>query len=1443
MYGVEVETGSQEEMGMVLETFHPAVRAWFEERFGKPSPPQEEGWPVIGRGENALILAPTGSGKTLAAFLKCLDTLYQEGDSLSPGVQVLYISPLKALNNDIYRNLEVPLQGIAAKAAEMGITLPVITSGIRTGDTPQRQRAAMVKHPPHVLITTPESLYLLLTSNARRILQTVRYMIVDEIHAISGTKRGVHLSLSLERLEALLPTAPVRIGLSATQRPLEEIARYLGGVDRPVRIIDTGSRKQLDLMVEVPMADMRFLPEGSTWPPIYQRILERVSEHKSTLVFVNSRGLAERLTDRLNDLAGRETAKVHHGSVSRERREMVEADLKAGRLPCLVATSSLELGIDVGAVDLVIQIESPKSVARGLQRVGRAGHVIGAASKGRLIPKFRGDLLETACIVREMKRGRVEETHVPTNALDVLAQQIVAMTAMDEWRVDELLALLRRSYCYRDLSERQLNTVLEMLSGRYPSDEFREFRPRIVWDREVGTIRGREGSRSLAVLSGGTIPDRGYYGVYLAGTDVKLGEMDEEFVYESRVGEVFLLGTNTWRIQSIEHDRITVSDALGAQPKMPFWKGDGLGRPYEMGVNLGRFTREVAERLSDPALPAWLEAECNLDRSAATNLIQYLKDQVDAAGAIPTDRQVVVERYQDEAGDARLVILSPFGGRVNLAWSIVLKRRIRQFVGIDAEVTTNDDVIHFRLPGADRPVDLAQLLRIDPDEAMELLLEEVGNTPLFGAYFRMSAGRALVLPRPRPGRRRPFWLQRMKAADLLEVARRYEEFPIVLETYREVLRDVLDMEGLRQVLTSLQDGSLAVEAVQTDGPSPMAATILLQFVADNMYMGETPRAERRGAMLSLNRDLLREILGAEQLRELLDPRAIALVEERLQRRAEAWRPRHADETEDLLRQLGDLTEAELKERGVDPAWLEQLARERRAALVRVHGEERWISLDDRGLYADPGGNAGAVIRRFARNRGPFQPEAVTGRYGLDSETVHRYLSVLQAEGLIVAGEYTQGVTGREYCDLEVLQQIHRQTLSLLRQEVEPVTPEVYARFLLQWQEVGAGRQPRPTGRQAGPPQALERVIAQLQGLQLPAELWEREILPSRVPGYQPPWLDQLCAAGELHWAAGPGSRVALHLPGDLPAFASRFGGDPPAGLTPERERVLHALGQAGADFLGGIARAAGLPPAATLEVLWDLAWLGLVTNDTFDPLRQALRVSKAAAKRGSPLGLRGGTGRWWLTSRLGGDLPGPAAVESYARLLLGRYGVVTREMADADDSPFPWGEVLQTLKRMEWKGQVRQGYFVAGLTGSQFARPEVVDRLRRARDESGTADAPTLLPSLDPANPYGSIFPWPEGARLTRLPSTYLIMANGLPVLGVEAFGKRLTPLAPLEGERLRAALATLPALLRAPAPFRPVRRIEVEQWGDQPVLQSPVADLLCEIGFERAPRKLVYYP
>ena len=756
--------------------FSPAVAGWFQRSFAEPTPAQHQGWPPIARGEHTLLLAPTGSGKTLAAFLAAIDRLTGQPPA---GTKVLYVSPLRALNHDIEKNLRAPLAGIQCDRQ--------ISVGLRTGDTSQAERAALRRHPPDILITTPESLYLMLTSGARDTLGGVETVIVDEIHAMAGGKRGVHLALSLERLDHLCGRHVQRVGLSATQRPLAEVASYLGGVGREVTVVDAGSRKPLDLEVIVPVPDMRELgglptvegePRQSIWPAIYPRLLELVQAHRSTLVFVNNRRAAERIANRLNALAGEDVARAHHGSIAREQRLEIEELLKNGSLPALVATSSLELGIDMGAIDLVVQIESPKSVAAGLQRVGRAGHQVGEPSVGRFFPKFRGDLLETAVVTRRMREGEIEHTRVPRQPLDVLAQQIVACVAMDDWDVGELHDLMRGAHSYRELSREQFEGVLDMLAGRYPSDEFAELRPRLVWDRTAGRLRARSGSRRLAVTSSGTIPDRGLYGVFLADSGARVGELDEEMVYEARQGEVFQLGASSWRIEQITRDRVLVSPAPGVPGKIPFWKGDRVGRPYELGRAVGEAAR--TRRFGE------------LDELAASNLHAYLDDQQEATGVVPSDRHIVVERFRDEIGDWRVCVLSPFGGRVHAPWAMAVEARMSEALGLEVEATWSDDGIAIRLPDSDAapPTDL---IAVPPDDLDDLLVTRVSQSPLFAGRFRENAARALLLPRRRPGIRMPLWQQRLKAHDLQQVAIRFGSFPILLETYREVLSDVFEV--------------------------------------------------------------------------------------------------------------------------------------------------------------------------------------------------------------------------------------------------------------------------------------------------------------------------------------------------------------------------------------------------------------------------------------------------------------------------------------------------------------------------------------------------------------------------------------------------------------------------------------------------------------------------
>ncbi|HEY0343220.1 MAG TPA: DEAD/DEAH box helicase, partial [Solirubrobacteraceae bacterium] len=1325
---------------MPLSQFQPVVRAWFESAFDGPTEVQAQAWPAIATGEHTLISAPTGSGKTLAAFLWALDRLAREP---AEHTRLVYVSPLKALAYDIDRNLRAPLRGIGAD----------LTVGVRTGDTPQRNRAAMRRNPPDILITTPESLYLMLSSGAREMLTGVEAVIVDEIHAVAATKRGSHLALTLERLSAIQNPAhpgrePQRIGLSATQNPLEEVGRFMVGPRRTCTIVDTGARKPLDLQICVPVESMvepeqhvaaeQVDPFGaltgtsneatrrSIWPAIYPEILKLVEQHRSTIVFVNARRGAERLALRLNELANvdlpdgvprREIARAHHGSLAREERLVVEEMLKAGELPCLVATSSLELGIDMGAVDLVLQVESPKSVARGLQRIGRAGHNVGDVSKGRIFPKFRADLLECAVVTKLMRDGEIEPTVVPRNALDVLAQHIVSIAASavdsdaDAIAVDDLYALVTRTHSYAELSRPLLENVLDMLDGRYPSQEFGELRPRLVWDRVGGTIRARKGARQLAVTNAGTIPDRGLFSVTLPDGR-RVGELDEEMVYEARAGQTFLLGASTWRIEEIGRDRVIVTPAPGAPGAVPFWKGDGVGRPKQLGEAIGAFSRWAVEQDAQT-----LQAEYDLDEFAARNLLAFLHEQQDATRVLPSDRTIVVERFRDEIGDWRLCVLSPHGGRVHAAWGLALSRRIRERYGLESDAIWSDDGIIVHLPDADEPPS-AELVMVEPDELEDAVVAELASSALFGARFRENAGRALLIPRAYPGKRTPLWQQRLKSQSLLEVARRYPDFPIILETYRECLRDVLDVPGLQELLRALHARELSLVEVETPTASPFATSLLFDYVATYMYEGDTPNAERRAAALSLDRELLRELLGQEELRELIDPAALEQVEADLQHRSDRTRAETRDALADVLRRLGDLTRAEVADRvlaGVDPdAMLEALTGERRAIRLRIGGEQRWVAADDAGLYRDalgavpPGGLPEAftadvpdalakLLARYARTHGPFETADVRARYGVDPTAV---LERLERDGELVRGELRPG--GRpgepEWCDPEVLRRLRRASLAALRKEIEPTDQRALAAFLPSWQ--GVDRHPAAG---AGIDR-LREVLVPLQGLALPAEAWERDVLPRRVGAYSPTWLDQLCAAGEIVWV-GAGTlgrstgRVALYFRDDAEAIGRpAFKGERPS----EREHDLIRERLAAAPcFFTDLLAEVDVAPEQVQEALWDLVWAGEVTNDAFAPLR-APRLTLARARQAPRHGARrfsarrGGAqpnswahppGRWALTDTIFRREPEPGQRRrTLAELLLERYGIVTREQVLAEGIPGGFSILYDALSQLETLG-------------------------------------------------------------------------------------------------------------------------------------------------------------
>jgi ATP-dependent Lhr-like helicase len=1484
-----------------LAPFSAATRRWFEASFEGPTEAQVGGWAAIAGGDNALICAPTGSGKTLASFLWGIDKLAREPE-LGTGVKLVYISPLKALSYDIERNLRAPLRGIGAE----------IAVGLRTGDTSQKDRRAMAKTPPDILITTPESLYLMMSSSVREILTGVEAVIVDEIHAVAQTKRGSHLALTLERLDHMVRTEGgreeglQRIGLSATQRPLERIAQFLVGPKRKCKIVDAGTRKDLDLEIVVPVEDMAdpgapaYPSENGTaqpseiepsahvrsiWPAIYPKLLELVQEHTSTIIFVNNRRAAERLAKRMNELANGEgeqelpatehgghdeakakrhedtgepleyveIARAHHGSLSHEERTLVEEMLKSGDLPCLVATSSLELGIDMGAVDLVIQVESPKSVTRGLQRIGRAGHGIGETSKGRIFPKYRGDLLECAVVARRMREGEIEETTIPQNPLDVLAQHLVSMAALDEWQVDDVEGVVTATQSFHDLSREQLENVLDMLDGRYPSDRFAELRPRIVWDRLEGTIHGRKGSRQLVVTNAGTIPDRGLYGVHLPDGR-RVGELDEEMVYEARPGQTFLLGASTWRIEEITRDRVIVTPAPGAPGAVPFWRGDGVGRPAELGKAIGAFAREAVNRE-----PEELAKEYDLDSRAANNLVTYLREQQDATRVVPSDETIVVERFRDEIGDWRLCILSPYGGRVHAAWGLALAGKIRNERDLEADAIWSDDGIVIHLPDADEPPP-ADLVLVDPQELEDLIVGELSGSALFGARFRENASRSLLIPRAYPGKRTPLWQQRLKSQSLLEVARDFPRFPVILETYRECLQDVLDLPALADILEKLHARSLSLVEVETPTASPFASSLLFDYVATYMYEGDTPNAERRAAALALDRDLLRELLGQEELRELIDPEALEEVEEQLQHRTEAGRAGDRDALQQLLRNIGDLTIEEAGARVSEgysaKSMLEKLAGERRIAKVRIAGEERWIASEDAGLYRDALGvppppglpetfladhpdAMRALVRRYARTHGPFPTGQLAHRYGVDPGPA---LRELESEGALVRGELLPGGTEREWCDSDVLRRVRRASLARLRKEVEAADRTDLARFLPSWQNVDAFR------RAGAGPDRLREALVPLQGVALTPKVWETDVLPRRLGAYSQNWLDQLCTSGEVIWI-GAGSlgrsdgRVALYFREDV-----RLAGPPPANgkLEIPQGEVHDAIRErlaAGPSFWLDLVADIAHPSEDLHNALWDLAWAGEVTNDAFSPLRAPrLRAVPKAERAGRRFARRRSTagaavqGRWSLTAPIFAGAPGPGArLRAQAELMMERYGIVTRETVLAEGVPGGFSTLYSELGNLELLGTARRGYFVEGLGGAQFALPGAVERLRSLPEAQGQY---LVLAATDPANPYGASLPWPKlegGRRPGRTPGAYLLLRDGEPEVFVERGGRGLLRLRTMDEEELGGAMRALAEAVTA----QHLPKLAIEKLDGEAVIGSGHEEALIGAGFSRGPRKL----
>ncbi|GGJ77383.1 DEAD/DEAH box helicase [Pilimelia anulata] len=1569
MVGVTGDAGAG---GAPAPRFGAATRAWFDSAFAGPTPAQAGAWAAIAAGEHALVVAPTGSGKTLAAFLWSLDRLAATPAPADRArrCRVLYVSPLKALAVDIERNLRGPLAGIRQAAARLGEPLPGITVGMRTGDTPAEERRGFTRNPPDILITTPESLFLLLTSGAREALAGVETVIVDEVHAVAATKRGAHLAVSLERLDALLPRPAQRIGLSATVRPIEEVARFLGG-SAPVTVVQPPAEKTFELTVEVPVEDLTALADGphdedsgtrrpSIWPAIEERVLDLVLAHRSTIVFANSRRSAERLCARLNEIAaeraeaaagdgtgdpagapadggaapggsaavdgsaavngggaaaagggaatggsaagrpgaagrsgagGRGTgmpveivaqsgvaagapgvvARAHHGSVSREERKHIEEALKAGELPAVVATSSLELGIDMGAVDLVVQIEAPPSVAAGLQRVGRAGHRVGAISRGVVFPKHRGDLISCAVVTGRMVDGAIEALRYPRNALDVLAQQIVAMVALDEWSVDDLAAVVRRAAPYAELPDSALHAVLDMLAGRYPSTAFAELRPRLVWDRATDRLTGRPGAQRLAVTSGGTIPDRGLFGVFLAGAEraARVGELDEEMVYESRVGDVFLLGSSSWRIEDITPDRVLVSPAPGQAARMPFWKGDSQGRPAELGTAIGARIRALAAA-GDEAAGADLRAG-GLDDRAADNLLAYLRDQRDATRHLPDDRTVVVERFRDELGDWRLAVHCVLGARVNGPWALAIGARLRERYGVDAQVLPADDGIVVRLPDTTDEPPGADLVTFDPDEIEAVVHETVGGSAMFAARFRECAARSLLLPRRDPRRRQPLWQLRQRSAQLLEVARDFPEFPVTLEAARECLQDSFDVPELVALMRRLGGRRTRLVEVETPRPSPFARSLLFGYLGAFVYEGDAPLAERRAAALALDSTLLGELLGRVELRELLDPAVVAATTAEAGWHTDSRRPRGPEDVAELLRVLGDLSEAELAARGADPDWVAGLAAARRAIDVRIAGEPRWLAVEDAARVRDALGAAlpvgvpaaylepvadplGDLLARYARTHGPFTAAAAAARFGLGVSVVEQGLRQLAARGRVVPGEFSD-LAGAQWCDAEVLRLLRRRSLAALRREIEPVPPGALATFLPGWQQLDRGRGV----------EGVAAAVEQLQGLPLPASALERLVLPGRVTDYTPAHLDALCASGEVVWAgagglAGGDGRVVLAYADAAPLLLPPP--DDTLDPTPLHAAILDALDGAlfFRDLADRVARAgqAAEDPALAAAV-WDLVWAGALTNDTLAPLRAALGGGGAHRARPAPgrtryrrpgriaLPARAGpptmAGRWYRTPERDTDPTRRAA--AYADALLERYGVVTRGAVAAEGNPGGFAAVYPVLAALEERGAARRGYFVDGLGAAQFALPGAVDRLRSARPPRGAA---RVLAATDPANPYGAALPWPDravesaddpaggraGHRAGRKAGALVVTVDGELALYVERGGRTLLSYTD-DPAALAAAGTALAGAVRSGA----LGALSVERADGATIHTTPLATALTAAGFRVTPRGL----
>lgn len=1501
---------SKSQSDTVLARFSPAIRRWFSAAFAAPTPVQKAAWQAIASGEHALVIAPTGSGKTLAAFLTAIDTLFQvRTDQPAPTrettTRILYISPVKALAADVQRNLNLPLTGVYAERQALNEPEITLNIGMRSGDTPSAERARLLRRPPDILITTPESLFLMLTSKARTTLQGVTTVIVDEVHAVAGSKRGSQLALSLERLDALLPQPAQRIGLSATVRPVERVAAFLGGC-QPVQVVNPAADRTLHLTIEVPVEDMTDIASaddltgeastasGSIWPHIEARILQQVMAHRATLVFVNSRGLAEKLTARLNarylakqtaderdtERADEIIVRSHHGSVSKEQRGEIEAALKQGRLRCVVATSSLELGIDMGPVDLVIQVGAPLSVASALQRVGRAGHQVGGISTGILFPRTRRDLLDSAVILQSMRAGHLDALAPPRNPLDILAQQTLAAVAMDPLQADDWYAQVCRADPFRTLSRRLFDATLDMLAGKFPSDAFAQLRPQLVWDRQSGLLTARPGAQNLAVTSGGTIPDRGMFSVILpegeeqAGSR-RVGELDEEMVYESRVNDIITLGATSWRIQQITHDQVLVIPAPGRPARLPFWRGEGIGRSADSGASLGMFLRHLNSASPDAAQQQ-LHA-LGLNARAVTNLLALLAEQRVATGVLPDDRTLLIERCRDETGDWRVILHSPWGKRVNAPWALAIAARIQHRLGIDASVAASDDGIVARFPASEGHLPGADLFIFDADQLTQDVTESVGQSALFAARFRECASRALLLPRRNPGKRSPLWQQRLRAGQLLAVARQYDDFPILIETARECLQDVYDLPALHQLMEQLAQGDVKLVEVMTEQPSPFAAPLLFGYVAEFIYASDAPQAERRASLLALDSNLLGELLGQTSRRDLLAPDVVEQVGQELQRIDSRYQAQHDEGIIDLLRDLGPLSVAGISARfsGNHQQIAEavsQFAAARRVIPVTVAGEARWAVIEDAARLRDALGTElpddlpdtfletqtdplRDLANRYARTHTLFTARQLATHLGLGVAVVNAVLLRLYQQGSLLNTDTAADTSETEWVSSEIFKRLRLRSLQSAREATRPVSPAAWVSLLLTRHGLINHAHQGVSG--------LLRVIEQLAGVPLPASLWESQILRARIADYQPAMLDELLASGEVIWC---GHRAQGQNDGLISLHLTEFAAetlpeaDATLPLTPIQQAMLDALSRGGAWFVHEIMAQMGTPetqPTDVYDALWQLVWRGYVTADSWIAVRGLLTTPGVTRSRPArTLRTRFGqrftpgalparrpavntlAGRW---SKINRQEIAPARLAlSLAENLLDRYGVITRGSAVSEQIPGGFPALQPVLRSMEDAGRLLRGQFVAGSGGAQFADHQTIEQLRALAEAPASGTEAVALAALDPANPFGTMLSWPlhaSGIRPTRRQGARVVIADGALMLFLAPGGKELLTFSD-DLAQLETAVAALGVALKREKPAS----FTLETVDGKAVSQSPLLNALRHAGFSRVPQGFSWY-